>query len=874
RLRDFYAQREKRLVEATPEKTLRSREETAVPVKEKEPLELRKCGNDLFESKDYEGAVEQYTAAIKKEPTSVLHSNRAAAYMMLGWWDQALRDTKVALRKDSENFKALERQGRIQLARDDLDAAAAVVADLELADKLLKSHEQRGPKETFNGADRPAAGELVSPFGLRIRKSLAKALVEASDAVDNPRKTLSWSLRIRPALAYNKREAEHGDEIEELTPFAREAVRLTGEILQDFPEEHFADSPRSIPPATRYSREAARYFDLADRGSKMSGRGITSHGTDDVNAANAKNNYYHDHNDGVHDGAGAGAGAGIHVFSSEKIREVQGTVDEVEEVKSKANELYKEGHLDQAIALYTEAIDRDPDCVDTRTVATLYYNRSAALRKRGEFEKALDDANMCLALHPKWTKALYRRGILLLECGRYAEALTELKVVQRADPTFDDDLEEPGPWEAPSASLFVCIEIGKVFERMARTFGAIVAAAALLGSRSEPVEADCKETEGPGLSFIQAKALARGNTTAKKEALEYHWSSGRGNYPNYGVAKHPGPFDLAGKFAWNWSDPLGRYLTLTYGTAIDHLRNVYLSAADGVRKFDPDGNLLWQYFSLPAEMMDAPSLLDGKLYGSDTHGNIVALDLDDGKVVWKTQIAPNIGQDNGFTMAKDGVVLAACDWREPSPMGEANQKVKALNATTGKQLWTFSPDTAVWNFEPLFVDQDDFVFQDMTGKVYRMDLHTGHVLWKTGGKVGTWTDGSATVGNGMVFAVNNNHLPPNNGVSEYNPGTLSAYNLSTGKLVWKEVTPRPPNNAPAVGKLMNLDGMSVVQPLCQQVMQGAHCDVHVYNADTGALQWVFHGPAQAGILQGGDQEGFEDRRYMGIREMCLPNGWS
>jgi len=125
----------------------------------------------------------------------------------------------------------------------------------------------------------------------------------------------------------------------------------------------------------------------------------------------------------------------------EKIREAQGTVDELEEVKSQANELYKEGHLDQAIALYTEAIDRDPDCLDTRTVATLYYNRSAALRKRGEFEKALDDANMCLALHPKWTKALYRRGILLLECGRYAEALTELKVVQRADPTFDSDLE-------------------------------------------------------------------------------------------------------------------------------------------------------------------------------------------------------------------------------------------------------------------------------------------------------------------------------------------------------------------------------------------------------------------------------------------------
>jgi len=125
-----------------------------------------------------------------------------------------------------------------------------------------------------------------------------------------------------------------------------------------------------------------------------------------------------------------------------QIRELLEVMDGLEEVKQKANAFYKEGRLDEAIALYTKGIDHDPDCKDTRTVATLYYNRSAALRKKGDFQKALDDANMCLALHPKWAKALYRRGVLLLECGRYAEALTELKVVQRADPTFDDDLQE------------------------------------------------------------------------------------------------------------------------------------------------------------------------------------------------------------------------------------------------------------------------------------------------------------------------------------------------------------------------------------------------------------------------------------------------
>ena len=33
----------------------------------------------------------------------------------------------------------------------------------------------------------------------------------------------------------------------------------------------------------------------------------------------------------------------------------------------------------------------------------------------------------------------------------------------------------------------------------------------------------------------------------------------------------------------------------------------------------------------------------------------------------------------------------------------------------------------VWNFLPLFVDNGDFIFQDLTGKAYRLDLRTGAV---------------------------------------------------------------------------------------------------------------------------------------------------
>lgn len=124
-----------------------------------------------------------------------------------------------------------------------------------------------------------------------------------------------------------------------------------------------------------------------------------------------------------------------------QMKELLDTIHSLDDIKARGNALYKEGKLNEAIQLYTVGIEKDPACLDTRTVATLYFNRSAAYRRRGEFKKALEDVDMSLVLHPKWCKALYRRGILLLENDRFAEGLTELKVVQRADPTFDVDLE-------------------------------------------------------------------------------------------------------------------------------------------------------------------------------------------------------------------------------------------------------------------------------------------------------------------------------------------------------------------------------------------------------------------------------------------------
>jgi len=353
--------------------------------------------------------VEHYTTAIKKAPSAVLYSNRAAAYMMLGWWDQALRDTRAATRKDAANEKAFERHGKCLLMTDKLDDACKVATDM--IEKIPQDERQKMKKLPTNirrfqwlceNARDPSSleqvrsvlneftsTELVSPLGMRMRKRLSKCLVERADALDNQRK-------IRPAVAKNRQTGEEQDEISEITPFAEEAIQITGALLEDNPDD----------AELRYWR----------------GRALVRLGRHDDAEVQLKRGLQ---NDPEH-------------LAMKNLVETMTTLDEL---KVRGNAYYKDGKLNEAIQAYTEGIERDPECQDTLTVSTLYYNRSAAYRKKGEFQRALQDANTSLALHPKWAKALYRRGILLLECDRPAEALTELKTVQRADPTFDEDLE-------------------------------------------------------------------------------------------------------------------------------------------------------------------------------------------------------------------------------------------------------------------------------------------------------------------------------------------------------------------------------------------------------------------------------------------------
>ena len=77
--------------------------------------EWKELGNEAYREKRYPDAVKCYSVAIAMEPaaTPPYQLNRAAAYMMMSKFEEALNDCNQSLELDSKNPKAYFRKAGI-----------------------------------------------------------------------------------------------------------------------------------------------------------------------------------------------------------------------------------------------------------------------------------------------------------------------------------------------------------------------------------------------------------------------------------------------------------------------------------------------------------------------------------------------------------------------------------------------------------------------------------------------------------------------------------------------------------------------------------------------------------------------------------------
>jgi len=103
-----------------------------------------------------------------------------------------------------------------------------------------------------------------------------------------------------------------------------------------------------------------------------------------------------------------------------------------EAFKEKGNRAFGEKKYDEAINFYSEAIK-----IDNRN-HVYFSNRSAAYMGKNMYTNALEDAEQCVKLNPKWGKGYYRRAVALLALSRAADAEAVLQEGIRADPSNAD----------------------------------------------------------------------------------------------------------------------------------------------------------------------------------------------------------------------------------------------------------------------------------------------------------------------------------------------------------------------------------------------------------------------------------------------------
>lgn len=111
-------------------------------------------------------------------------------------------------------------------------------------------------------------------------------------------------------------------------------------------------------------------------------------------------------------------------------------VQKLDKMKEEGNGHFKAGRYQQAVDVYTAALEVDP--LNKSTNSKILNNRAMCYSKQKQWQQAIQDCDKAIQLDPSYTKARKTRAKALGEGGDWEEAVRAYKSIQEQNP------EEPG----------------------------------------------------------------------------------------------------------------------------------------------------------------------------------------------------------------------------------------------------------------------------------------------------------------------------------------------------------------------------------------------------------------------------------------------
>jgi len=214
------------------------------------------------------------------------------------------------------------------------------------------------------------------------------------------------------------------------------------------------------------------------------------------------------------------------------------------------------------------------------------------------------------------------------------------------------------------------------------------------------------------------------------------------------------------------------------------------------------------------------SVADNRVYAAGHRGDLVALDLGTGRVVWRARTRAPL---SGGTATGNGLVI----------IGASDGQLFAFDATDGKSRWKSRLNGEV--IAPAAISEHLIALRTVDGKLHALNAADGHELWSQEQAVPRLS----LRGTARPVIVGDLVL------SGFDNGKVLAVNANDGSVQW-EATVTPPHGRTELERLADID--SAVSVAGQDVYAvGFQGRVAMLALDTGQIWWSHESSSYRGL---------------------------
>jgi outer membrane protein assembly factor BamB len=214
--------------------------------------------------------------------------------------------------------------------------------------------------------------------------------------------------------------------------------------------------------------------------------------------------------------------------------------------------------------------------------------------------------------------------------------------------------------------------------------------------------------------------------------------------------------------------------------------------------------------SVPLRLGLSLALDDGRVYAAGHKGDVVAFEIANGRVAWRTQLKAPL---SGGTAVGDGMVL----------IGSSDGQLFALDAASGKRRWSVRVSGEV--LAPAAISEHLIALRTVDGRLHALAPADGHELWAQQQPVPRLSlRGTArpVISGDLVLC-------------GFDNGKVLAVNSADGSVQW-EATITPPHGRTELERLVDID--TAVRVAGQDVYTvGFQGKVAMLAIDTGQVWW-------------------------------------